>query len=70
MAKRTSSRTAVRTRPDGRKSLYVYLRPDVIKRLKVAALDQGRTAYEITEEAISAWLSECGWAKKRKSKKR
>jgi hypothetical protein len=54
MAKKPKSPT--RTRADGRKSLLVYLHPDVIKELKKAALDEDRTAYEITEEAVSAWL--------------
>ena len=35
----------------------MYLRPVVIKRLKIAALDEGRPAYELTEEALSAWLT-------------
>jgi hypothetical protein len=35
----------------------VYLRPDIIKELKKAALDEDKTAYEITEEAVSAWLA-------------
>jgi hypothetical protein len=34
----------------------VYLRQDLIKRLKVAALDENRPAYELTEQAISEWL--------------
>ena len=55
MAKKPRSPT--RTRADGRKSLLVYLNPDVIKELKKAALDEDRTAYEITEEAVSAWLA-------------
>jgi hypothetical protein len=55
MAKTPKSPT--RTRADGRKSLLVYLHPDVIKELKKAALDEERTAYEITEEAVSAWLA-------------
>jgi hypothetical protein len=50
------SSARARARADGRKSLLVYLHPDIIKELKKAALDQDRTAYEITEEAISAWL--------------
>jgi hypothetical protein len=50
-------RTARRIRPDGRKSLLVYLRQDVIKRLKIAALDEDRPAYEITEEAVCEWLA-------------
>jgi hypothetical protein len=55
MAKKPKS--PARSRPDGRKSLLVYLDPDVIKELKKAALDEDRTAYEITEEAVSAWLA-------------
>jgi hypothetical protein len=52
-----------RARADGRKSLLVYLDPDVIKQLKKAALDEDRNAYEITEEALRDWL---GDNKKRK----
>lgn len=44
-------------RSDGRKSLLVYLNPDLIKDLKRAALDDDRTAYEIVEEAAKDWLS-------------
>jgi len=57
MTKTPLSKSPARTRADGRKSLLVYLRPDVIKELKKAALDEDRTAYEITEEAVSAWLT-------------
>jgi hypothetical protein len=57
MAKAPRSQSPARTRADGRKSLLVYLHPDVIKELKKAALDEDRTAYEITEEAVSAWLA-------------
>lgn len=49
-------RSPARTRPDGRKSLLVYLRPDVIRKLKMAALDEEKPAYAITEEAVSQWL--------------
>jgi hypothetical protein len=35
----------------------VYVLPDVIKKLKMAALEEGRSAYEITEEAIREWLA-------------
>lgn len=45
-----------RTRPDGRRSLLVYLDPEVIKQLKKAAVDEDRTAYKITEEAVRDWL--------------
>ena len=57
MAKTPRSQSPTRTRADGRKSLLVYLHPDVIKELKKAALDEDRTAYEITEEAVSEWLA-------------
>ncbi len=57
MAKTPRSKSPARTRADGRKSLRVYLHPDVIKELKKAALDEDRTAYEITEEAVSVWLA-------------
>jgi hypothetical protein len=57
MAKAPRSTAPARQRADGRKSLLVYLHPDIIKQLKKAALDEDRTAYEITEEAISAWLA-------------
>jgi hypothetical protein len=57
MAKTSRSLRPARTRTDGRKSLLVYLHPEVIKELKKAALDEDRTAYEITEEAVSAWLA-------------
>ena len=53
----TKSKAATRTRTDGRRSLLVYLDQAVIKKLKKAALDEERPAYEITEEAVRAWLA-------------
>jgi hypothetical protein len=53
---KSESKPINRTRTDGRRSLLVYLQPDVIKQLKKAALDQETTAYEITEEALREWL--------------
>jgi hypothetical protein len=47
-----------RLRPDGRKSLLVYVDPEVIKRLKKAALDLDMNAYEIAELALKSWLSD------------
>jgi hypothetical protein len=44
----------------------VYVRPDIIKRLKVAALDEGRPAYEIAEEALLKWLTSPAPARERK----
>jgi hypothetical protein len=43
-------------RKDGRKSLLVYMRPDVIKILKKSAIDLDRTAYSIVEEAVVEWI--------------
>jgi hypothetical protein len=43
-------------RPDGRRPLLVYLDPELIKRLKKAALDEERPAYELAEKAIEVWL--------------
>ena len=55
--KKHGSKTATRIRADGRRSLLVYLDQDVIKQLKKVALDEDRTAYEITEEAVRKWLA-------------
>ena len=60
MVKRTAVTSTNRTRSDGRKSLLVYLRHDLIRKLKMAALDEERPAYEITEEAVSQWLERRG----------
>jgi hypothetical protein len=51
-----------RSRDDGRRQLLIYLKQDIIKDLKRAALDEGRPAYEIAEEAIVEFLK----VKKRK----
>lgn len=57
MASKPRSKGAARTRADGRKSLLVYLRPDVIMDLKKSALDENQAAYEIVEEDVAAWLN-------------
>jgi hypothetical protein len=56
-ARKLGSKRETRIRADGRRSLLVYLRPEVIKELKKAALDDDKTAYEVTEDAVSAWLA-------------
>ena len=38
----------------------------MIKQLKKAALDEDRTAYEITEEAVGKWLATRKVSRKRK----
>lgn len=64
--KKSRSKTAARTRADGRRPLLVYFQPDVIKQLKKAALDEDRTAYEIAEEAVREWLATRKMSRKRK----
>lgn len=44
-------------REDGRRAFLAYLKPDLIKNLKVAALDREIPAYEIVEAALREWLS-------------
>jgi hypothetical protein len=43
-------------RPDGRRMTSLYLRPDVMPALRKAAIDERRTAYEIVEDLIIAYL--------------
>ncbi len=51
-------------RDDGRMNTTVYMFPETIKRLKMAALQDDRNSYEIVEEAVLEWL------KRRKTKQR
>jgi hypothetical protein len=57
MAKQSKRTGPPRVRLDGRKSFLVYLRTEVIKDLKVAALREDRYAYLITEDAIRSYLT-------------
>jgi len=63
---KSPQKTLGRVRADGRKSLLVYLHQEVIKKLKIAALDEDRPAYEIAEEAISEWLAARAQVRRRK----
>jgi hypothetical protein len=56
-SKRPRAKGPTRKRADGRRSLLVYLHPDIIKELKKAAVDEDRPAYEIAEEALAQWLA-------------
>jgi hypothetical protein len=47
----------IRKRPDGRKSLLVYMDEALIKELKKVAVDDDCNAYEIVEKATREWLS-------------
>jgi len=46
----------IRTRPDGRKSLLVYMDEALIKELKKVAVDDDCNAYDIVEQATKEWL--------------
>jgi hypothetical protein len=41
---------------DGREPLVVYMLPDAIKALKIAAVEQDTTASAIVTEAVTIWL--------------
>jgi hypothetical protein len=56
MMPKTAKSTEAAQRSDGRKALLIYLKPEVTLSLKRAALDAGRPAYELAEEAIKDWL--------------
>lgn len=45
-----------RTRPDGRSQLLIYMDPEIIEKLKHAALEEKTKAYVLAETAISEWL--------------
>ena len=48
--------SAARKGPAGRSQLLVYLQPDLIRQLKLAALALGMPSYELAEKAIAEWL--------------
>ena len=45
-----------RSTSDGREPLVVYLRPEAIKALKMAALEGDTTASAIVASAVEGWL--------------
>lgn len=56
VAKRAASpKPAAKEQPERRQFLS-YMTPDLIIRLKLAALEDGRPAYELAEEAVDAFL--------------
>ena len=46
----------VRPRKDLRRQLLIYLKPEIIKDLKHAAIGEGKHAYVLAEEAILEFL--------------
>jgi hypothetical protein len=45
-----------RTRADKRVQLLTYMAPETVIQLKTSALQLGRPAYELVEEAVKDWL--------------
>jgi hypothetical protein len=50
--------SVARKRPDKRSQLLIYMKPDLVRQLKLAALAKGRPSYELAEEAIAEWLQQ------------
>ena len=48
--------SVARKRPDKRSQLLIYMKPDLIRQLKLAALAKGKPAFVLAEEAIEEWL--------------
>jgi hypothetical protein len=45
-----------RDRPDQRRQVLFYMRPELIKALKIAATEDETTAYELAERAVETLL--------------
>jgi hypothetical protein len=54
--KKAKTKQGTSTRADGRRALLVYFKPEITVQLKRAALELGRPAYEIVEDAVVSWL--------------
>lgn len=52
-----AEKTATPPRPDGRRQFLTVMDPAVIRELKKVALDEGRAAYEVVEDAVKAYLA-------------
>ncbi len=52
----TGSGRKRRSTRDGRQPLVIYLRPEAIKALKIAALERDTTASAIMADVLDAWL--------------
>jgi hypothetical protein len=57
MARKQAGAKPIRVRKDGRHQLLVYVEPDLIKKLKKAAIDDDRNVYEIVEDLARNWLA-------------
>jgi hypothetical protein len=56
MVKSAKTASGDRAREDKRRQLLIYMRPEMIRMLKVKAMEDGRHAYELVEEAVEGYL--------------
>jgi hypothetical protein len=56
LAKRTANPKPTGKDQPERRQFLSYMRPDLIISLKLAAIEDGRPAYELAEEAVDAYL--------------
>lgn len=58
MVKSAKTSSGDRDRGDKRRQFLTYMRPELIRMLKVSAMEDDRPAYELVEEAVEAFLKE------------
>jgi hypothetical protein len=56
MVKSDKTATGDRKREDKRRQLLIYMRPEMIRMLKISAMEDCRPAYELVEEAVEVFL--------------
>jgi hypothetical protein len=56
MVKTAKTASGDRVREDKRRQLLIYMRPEMIRMLKIRAMEDGRPAYELVEEAVEGFL--------------
>ncbi len=56
MRKAPKQNSEGRVRADGRRQVLLYMKPELIRALKRAALDEDVTAYQLAETAIAEFL--------------
>ncbi len=56
MGKAPKENSEGRVRADGRRQLLLYMKPDLVRALKRAALDDDVPAYELAETAVAEFL--------------
>jgi hypothetical protein len=56
MRKAPKQNSESRVREDGRRQVLLYMKPELIRALKRAALDEDVPAYQLAEDAIAEFL--------------